>query len=119
MRLTEAVSPNGISLDFMSQVVLMATCLLSAGVALAFAIMTHPRYTPHMVLVAFWSLWSAAGMADLAFNRLKIPLIPDRLVLLNLNAAFTVTIGGWALFTLRLWREAAVSKRSLEETISE
>lgn len=105
-----------LDLDQVSRLVLSLTCLTSATAATCLAILTHPRYAPHMVLVAFWSVWAGLAMLDLAYGGLLSSWVPTRYLVLNLNSAFTVTVGGWALFATRLWREAVVVKRAERRT---
>ena len=108
------IAYNGLNLTDLSRIVLAVVCLLSAGAAGALALITHPKHTPHMILVAFWSLWAGVAMTDLALRRAGVgfEVVPLRLIVLNLNGAFSVVVGGWALFAIRLWHEAIVNRRA-------
>ncbi len=101
----------GFDLNDLSRVALAVVCAGSAGASAALAMMTHPKYTPHMILVAFWSLWAAAAMVTLAFGT-GFSVLPDEYLVINLNGAFIVALGGWALFAMRLWREAVLVRRA-------
>lgn len=100
------MSPNGINLDFLSRFVLAFACLGSCLAAGSLAWITHPKYTPHLILVSFWSAWAGMAMMSLAFPRFEFPVLGPGLLIVNLNGAFIVTVGGWSFFAVRLWNEA-------------
>lgn len=82
----------------MTRTVLVAACVLSSASALYVAIVTHPRYTPLMLLVSFWSLVVAIALTDIYIDSWQIPGISDRLFRASFNTSSTVMVGGWALF---------------------
>ncbi len=104
-----AAGSNDLDLNDLSRVVLAVACLASAVAAGSLAWITHPKYTPHLVLIAFWSLWAGLAMTTLAFERFTLPF-DDDLLTLNLNGAFVVVVGGWAFFAVRLWHEARLMR---------
>lgn len=95
-----------LDLDNVSRLALAFACALSALAAGILAVVTHPRYTPHMILVSFWSVWFCIAMLDLASVRFDFPGIPDRLITANLNGSATVVVAGWALLAGRLIYDA-------------
>ena len=97
---------DALNVATLSRVVLALACVGSAVASGILAWVTHPKYTPHLILVSFWSLWAGGAMLTLAFERLSFPLVRQDLLIVNLNGAFIVTVGGWAFLGMRLWREA-------------
>ena len=100
-----------IELDTWSRGILATVCMGSAMAAFALAIVTHPRYTPHMLLVGFWSVWFGAAMWDLTVGWFDFPLVPDDWLVESLNLSAAVAVGGWAVLGLRLWHEARIVRR--------
>ena len=90
--------------DLVSRIALAVAGLASSIGAGVLAVVTHPKYTPHMVLVSFWSLLFGLGMVDLAFGGFHV--FPDQFFVVGLNSSATIMTGGWAVFGMRFaWQE--------------
>jgi len=92
-------------LNDMSRLILALACVASAIASGSLAHALRPKYLPHLVIVSLFSVWAAAAMLTLAFDHLSFPLVNDRLIIVNLNQAFTVVVAGWALLAARMWLE--------------
>ena len=93
-------------LNDLSRLILALACVASAIASGSLAHALRPKYLPHLLIVTLFSVWAAAAMLALAFDQITFPLVDDRLIIINLNQAFTVTVAGWALLAARMWLEA-------------